>query len=479
MLLFPRNHLMVFFLFLAFALVLRVFSFYPLVLDHDESTYLVIADALNNGKIYLVDVIDTKPIGIFWIYGVILKVFGKSIVASRIIACVVLAISSLLIYQLQLKWNSNKTTAILSGCFYIFMLSLFKRWGISPNTEIYFNLFNLLAIYLLLIYDKRFLNVFAGISIGIAFHIKYVAAADLTALLLFLSVTAVREKQFLKFIFGRILYISIGFLICSGSVLYYYTQNDALDEFLYYTFRVTGNYTSSFKPIQLILFFGDFFLRFFPITILMILYIRSQEFRSDAMSLFLIFWIILDLCIILIPGKYYEHYYIQIFPVCCIVAGKYFNTVPGFNIFKFFTSFKLKFILAFMLLALLFEHYTGFIKKPEMLRETLKVLQNHIKATDEIYTSNAHHILYFLLDKESPSPYIHSSLLWNEKHRNTLQLNGILEIENILAKHPDYIVWSISDQDIEMQKRLLKDYSLFHSIQERMLIYRRNDSNSK
>ena len=43
------------------SLVMRFFSFFPSVMDHDESTYLVIADALRHGDVYLRDVIDTKP----------------------------------------------------------------------------------------------------------------------------------------------------------------------------------------------------------------------------------------------------------------------------------------------------------------------------------------------------------------------------------------------------------------------------------
>ena len=61
------------------SLVMRFFSFFPSVMDHDESTYLVIADALRQGNVYLRDVIDTKPIGIFTLFAVFQILFGKSI----------------------------------------------------------------------------------------------------------------------------------------------------------------------------------------------------------------------------------------------------------------------------------------------------------------------------------------------------------------------------------------------------------------
>ncbi|HQW03396.1 MAG TPA: hypothetical protein PLR30_13010, partial [Saprospiraceae bacterium] len=58
------------------SLVMRLFSFFPSVMDHDESTYLVIADALRHGDVYLRDVIDTKPIGIFTLLAIFQMLFG-------------------------------------------------------------------------------------------------------------------------------------------------------------------------------------------------------------------------------------------------------------------------------------------------------------------------------------------------------------------------------------------------------------------
>jgi hypothetical protein len=55
-------------LLILWSVILRFFSFFPAVISHDESTYLVIARGLLEGKTYFVDLIDTKPIGIFVLY---------------------------------------------------------------------------------------------------------------------------------------------------------------------------------------------------------------------------------------------------------------------------------------------------------------------------------------------------------------------------------------------------------------------------
>lgn len=54
--------------FLTVSVLLRLFSFFPSVLDHDESTYLIIGREILQGKELYTDVTDTKPAGIFLFY---------------------------------------------------------------------------------------------------------------------------------------------------------------------------------------------------------------------------------------------------------------------------------------------------------------------------------------------------------------------------------------------------------------------------
>ena len=76
-----KSNAQVFLVFVAASILLRFLSFHYSVIDHDESTYLIIADAVLNGSYLYADVIDTKPPGIFLAFGLIQVLFGKSIVA--------------------------------------------------------------------------------------------------------------------------------------------------------------------------------------------------------------------------------------------------------------------------------------------------------------------------------------------------------------------------------------------------------------
>ena len=53
---------------LLLAVLLRWGTFFPSVINHDESTYFLIGKALQEGQTYLVDSYDTKPVGIFLVY---------------------------------------------------------------------------------------------------------------------------------------------------------------------------------------------------------------------------------------------------------------------------------------------------------------------------------------------------------------------------------------------------------------------------
>jgi hypothetical protein len=70
-----RQSTAIFLLFCLLAVILRFFSFFPSVIDHDESTYLEMARMILAGKILYVDMIDIKPPGIFLILADLLFVY--------------------------------------------------------------------------------------------------------------------------------------------------------------------------------------------------------------------------------------------------------------------------------------------------------------------------------------------------------------------------------------------------------------------
>lgn len=460
---------------IASSLLIRFFSFFPWIIDHDESTYLVIANELNHDAVYLKDVIDTKPIGIFWLYGVMLKFAGPSIFMIRLLTSIFIAFTSFLIYSLQWKWTGNQAASWISAITYTLMISTFTRWGLGPNTEIFFMAFIVMALYLLLFFNTSWMNFAVGICFGAAFHIKYVAAADVFAFIAYFAIQAFRSQQGYANLMNRILWIGTGYLLVTGSVLLYYCHHNCLDLYLSINSKVGSQYASSATIFERLKFLADFFFRFAPVTLLVFWGLIRGVFKLHPYKSLLILWIVMDLMIILYPGKYFEHYFIQIMPVVSLMFGFWFTNGHGLQ-FIHWTKKRLWLVISGLSLltsGLVVAHYKAFILKPEPIKQVYEYLIQQLKPGETFYTGNSHHLLYFLFNQKSLCPYVHSSLIWNKEHRRALDIDVSHEIDRIRSHAPDYILWDERSDESELKNQLLAGYLYRHPIGEHLFVYRK------
>ncbi|NJO86800.1 MAG: hypothetical protein HC821_01710 [Lewinella sp.] len=131
----------VFCFFTGFVLLLRWSSFLPSVLEHDESTYIVIAGELLRGEVYLRESVDTKPIGIFWIYQCLLLLTGGSIFWLRFTVSILVAATAYGWFIVCRQATGSPKVGFMAGLGYCLLSSTFKKYGISPNTELFVNFF--------------------------------------------------------------------------------------------------------------------------------------------------------------------------------------------------------------------------------------------------------------------------------------------------------------------------------------------------
>ena len=145
-----QKSLLVLFIFSLLSLILRFFSFFPSVIDHDESTYLEIARMILAGKTLYVDMIDIKPPGIFLILAGFQAVFGYSLFVIRLLVAIWIAITAFMIYKTGRLLVKDERASLAAGIIYIFLISTWSFYGISITPEIFFNLFTVSALYVLL-----------------------------------------------------------------------------------------------------------------------------------------------------------------------------------------------------------------------------------------------------------------------------------------------------------------------------------------
>ena len=461
-------------IYLALALALRFFSFFPSVIDQDESTYILIADALLKGHTYQVDYVDTKPIGIFLLLALWQSVFGPAIFGFRLLATAVLAITAFLLYRAKLSFGSQPAAALATGVLYLFMNSIFTYYGVSPNTETYFNLFIALALWLYLSRPPAWGYFLAGLSLGLGFVVKYVVLFDGLALGLFLLWQAYRGEAKWAAAWRKSLLMALGAALPFLGLLLYYHQQGHLESLWFYTFTVSSRYPDS-KPLWGYLqFFLDFNLRFLPAAVFYYVALLHRGIAGPQRQ-FALLWSAFSLLAVLLPGKFFGHYFIQFMLPFSFLAGEFFalsreqlpawlrwarQPKPGYA------------LLALLLLANGFFQYQDYYRKRDYPREIADYLQPRLKAGESVYLSNDQ-ITYHLLGLLPATRYVHPSLFWDPRHIAALEIEVAGEVSKIKASQPRFVVLRQPLKDNRFDEWVQQEYLLAQRIGTRVEIYER------
>ena len=471
------NQLHPFVLFWLAALLLRWPGFFPSVIDHDESTYIVIADALRNGKLYYVDVIDNKPIGIFLLFALLQKLLGSSIFMMRFAAATWIAATGYMLFLAHRRLDNSRETGLATGLIYIFITSIFTFFGVSPNTELFFNFFTVAALVLLLPAPKALATMAAGLLLGIGFLIKYVVAFDAVAFSILVLV--IHWRKGFWFISRTGFLLLAGFCIPVGLLSLYYYNQGHLERLYYFTFELSYRYVSHRHTGSFFLFVADMLARFLPVSIWFILSFLPDSHTSRASKLTGGVWTTLTLFSVIIPGKLFYHYFIQFMPPFAWMAGHFFNPHQAHGRFW---SWLLRPKTGGVLLGVFILVNTTFqvkdlMMKPDRPREVANWLQQHMKADEQLYAGNYHQIVYHLLGKESPTPYVHRSLLTTASNLYALGTDHTTEMKKILQQKPGFI---ILEKTYEMPNSVLLDtlretYNLVKVFEGDIKIYKRKE----
>jgi len=473
---FNRDYLPLVF-FCIISIVIRFQSFFPSVINHDESTYVVIAKEILEGEVLYVDTIDVKPIGIFLIMAVIRLIFGNSIFFVRLCTSLVIALTSFVIYRAKLRIGAEKRTALAAGFIYIFMLSVYTFYGVSVNTEIYFNLFTVIGL-LFFLNRKNRINLFiAGIFLGFGFIIKYVVLFDLLAFLTFFFILNLRESK--PAIFKIILKLCIpviGFIIPFGAVNLYYLLIGHYKEFFSHAIELSRNYPVQRDLVSIIRFIIDFHVRFLPVTLFFYYCLFDRSVKKTNIRferLLVIIWVLFDLFAILYPGKSFGHYFIQLILPFSFFAGNFFDSerkLP-FILRKSISKPAGLILIIILIIIILFTQKKDYIDKPDYPRDIAEFLSPRLKKSDVIYTGNYHHVIYFLLDKNSPAKYVHRTLIRAEHHIKALQIDTDAEIERIIKAEPRFVINKGAVGYEKLRDHINENYILLKTFNKDIYIY--------
>lgn len=463
-----------FLLFLGVALLLRFFSFFPSVINHDESTYIVISDTILAGYTYQVDYIDTKPIGIFLVYALVQLLLGPSILLLRIAAAAALAATAFFLYRAKLSFGSRPEAAFAAGLIYLFLNSIFTFYGVSPNTETFFNLFTALALWIYCSRPPLWGYALAGLSLGIGFVIKYVVLFDGLAFGLFLLWPARQGEERWGAAWSKALTMAVGAALPFLGIIAWYQSRGHLDELWFYTFTVSGRYLEQRPLTDHLIFFLDFNLRFLPVALFFYYALFSRRVPLSSRQ-FGLLWSVMALVGVLLPGKLFGHYLVQFMLPFSFLAGEFF-AIPRMELpkgLRWLRQPKVAYtLLPLLLLTNLVLQYKDYYLKTDYPRQISAFLAPRIGPEDVLYTSNDQ-ITYHLLGKLPPQPYVHPSLLWEEEHIRALEVDQATEIEKLKAERPRFMVFRNPQYSDPFTELIKEEYQLVKQIGGRVSIYER------
>lgn len=473
---------------LTLAIIARWGSFFISVINHDESTYIVIADEMLRGELYLRDVVDTKPIGIFWIYAALIKLTGGSIIALRAAAATVVGLGGWGLFLAGRRATDSESVGGAAGVIYILICSLFTYYGVSPNTEIFFNVLTIAAVALSVAprireggADPGWHWPVAGLLLGLAVIIKPFAAAEALAVGLFMVWFYGQRKAFGRMISSGLLLV--GFFALPLLFVYgYYHRLGLLDQLAFYTFDVSSAYPVDLPWYLRLKYMGDYLLRFSPFVILgagALVQCRNLK-RKEGMKwgYYLLLQFILVTTVVLLTGKRFGHYQVQLHPVISLLAALWW--LPGLTVFQWLRTGKLRWVMPYIVggFALLLgtAHYFTYAKKRDEPQQITDYLQDKLAPGETFFLLNGNQISYHLLKRPVPTPYVHSSLLFLDHHVRAFQVDELAEAARIIDNPKVvYLVGRRGDQEIDgvLGTRLLKAFEQVDSVGERLVIYRR------
>lgn len=460
--------------FLGLTALLRLPSWWVSVIDHDESTYIVIAQQLLQGKVLYADLCDTKPPGIFLIFGGIISLFGTSVAAIRAVTCVAIAFTAWVLYIINRRCGATIGIAILSGLAYILGVSA-HRWGMAANTELWFNACTATAwcwgIPLLRLADtaNRPNNAYlywalVGLTFGIGFVIKYVVLLDFGAFIALIAIWRLRQntdwRQWVRLCIG-IFYAVLAFALPFAMCWAWFDNYGYEAQFADAVFGITRRYPSAFNLWHAADLLGRFALSFLPLclgAIVALGYAWRHRHQHSAAQLTLVALPLMcgaALVAAILPGKGFSHYLLQpLLPLSLWAFGAAairpqkrgeigeYEEATYYKLPYFPQLRRTTYLVAFLglcCLGIIAANTLRFVAPADTRRDIATWLAPRLHPADLIYAPAAT-ILYAWLDRPPLSPYVHSTLLSKPDHQKALQIDVNQVLTNIVGQCPRFVV---------------------------------------
>ncbi|WP_284946197.1 ArnT family glycosyltransferase [Acidisoma cladoniae] len=316
---------------LVLSVATRLPAFAFSVIDWDESLYFLMAEQWRAGHLPYTTLFDNKPIGIYAIFAAFQAVLGDSVASMRIAGVVATFATAILIYRIARHVMARQGRAVelcagLAGAW--FVVATVAEDGVASNTELFMVPFTCLAMLMAMTGGARLgagRLLAIGLSLGVAFMVKYVAVFDVGAVLLATALVFGRTRGGLVGLGDLLRYavlMAIGMLLPFLAAAALYAAHGQFAVFV--DASLLSNLRRAAVPLSAARFLSAFWSHavLFPPLYVAPLWLLLRLFAAERRgTLMLLAWVVTSAVGVASGGLYFSHYFIQILPVLCIATG--------------------------------------------------------------------------------------------------------------------------------------------------------------
>jgi hypothetical protein len=474
-------------LMLCAAFLLRSLSFVPYVIDTDEGLYMVQAQAWLHGQGWpLVAVWDMHPVGAPFLIAAAMAVFGETLGAVRVLGMLAVTGTATGLYAMARLLRLPHIVGLGMGVLYLGMTNRFN--GLATNTEILFAPFIVVGLALALrtaiaALDRNQRPGFpmlglVGALVGVALTIKPVAMPEGC-----LAFAVIVLPAWWRGLIGiaRVSAMAVAYaLFCLSPTIVLalaYAAIGGFDVFFNAVFvaplRYAGGRLPAAEAAWLIAASALFLL--WPFLLAVIAVLRAAD--APRAALFGGTWFIVATAAIMLPGFYYNHYFLIWMPPLALLA-----TTGLWHLAQRLWPARATLALALMLSIVALDswadrtavrmHSGTAMRFPDPVAEVAAALASSIQPGATVLIANYHPLVYMLAGAALPSRYIFPAQLTGE-FGDVAGIDMDAEVARILDSRPAAIVvdrgWWLSMRPSvrEMLTRTLDDaYRLSAEVNE-------------
>ncbi len=445
------------------ALAVRGFGFIPSVIDPDESLYLLQAREWLRGGWPYVAVWDMHPVGAPAIIAAGLLLFGESIGATRLVGALFVAATGFLLFRITVLARCGRATGLAAGLLYVAHSVL--PGGLATNTEILFAPFVAAGFALALVAarglleERRVPGVWTvgaiGLCFGAALWVKQVAAPEACVAFGGLMVLAVwKGRMPVLGVLPRALAFAAGCALpTAATALVYFLRGD-LEAFLHANFVAPLRYVAKDADVDGLVVVRLMLAGLVQVAWLLaaagaaLLALRRQR-RFDLHGVLVVaalLWFAGATAGVVLPGKFYPHYFLLWLPPLSIAAALGLREVvirmgprrPGVALLAVVAIIASMPVLGD--LANLGRRGVG-LRLPDPPRAAAQAIARLVPPGETAYVVNYEPVIYFLADL--PLPTIMP--LWQHlagDYGDVIGQESDAELARVLASRPYLLVMS-------------------------------------